>query len=217
VTPEAPKVLDPRPGPLGRMMARPLFWVAIVVLLAMVPIARALGRERPEPPPRYLTLPAFELENQHGLAFGSRELVGKVWVASFVFTSCPAVCPGIMERMAEVQHRTRNAGAAVHLVTFTVDPETDTAERLQEYGKRFKASPYRWSLLTGKLDTIESTVVGGFKLAMGKDAESLMQIFHSERLVLVDREGTIRGYYEANEEGVDRLVRDIGLVLNLGP
>jgi protein SCO1/2 len=139
-----------------------------------------------------------------------------VWVASFVFTSCPSVCPALMERMQQVQHRSRNAGAAVRLVTFTVDPETDTPERLAAFARRFKASPYRWTFLTGDLGVIESTVVGGFKLAMGRDAENLFQIFHSERLVLVDREGFIRGYYEANDEGIDKLMRDVSLVLNLG-
>ncbi|MEQ9320189.1 MAG: hypothetical protein RIF41_13575, partial [Polyangiaceae bacterium] len=79
----------------------------------------------------------------------------------------------------------------------------------------FGARPSRWHLLTGDYQVIEDTVVKGFKLAMGKDADNLFQIFHSEKLVLVDGEGRIRGYYDADDPGLDALMKDIGLVLNL--
>ncbi len=210
------KVLDSRPGPIWRVFGRSAFWVAGVALLAIAPVAGALSRHLPDPPPVYVTLPRFELTNSFGGKFGSAQLDHHVWVASFAFTSCPSVCPKLMKKLQIVQHRTRNAGSAVNIVTFSVDPETDTPEKLRAYGKRFKASPYRWKFLTGDLSVIEKTVVGGFKLAMGKDADNLFEIFHSERFALVDRTGRIRGYYEATDEGIDKLVRDIGLVLNLG-
>lgn len=209
-------VLDSRPGAVLSFLSSRAFWIVGVVVLLLLPFAGALARELPEPPPVIAELPEFRLVNERGEPYGTAELKGRVWVASFVFTSCPSVCPKLMGQLGKVQHRSRNAGAAVHIVTFSVDPETDTPERLKEYGKRFKASPYRWTLLTGKLGAIEETVVRGFKLAMGKDAETSYQIFHSERLVLIDGEGRIRGYYEAEDAGIDRLMRDIGLVLNLG-
>jgi protein SCO1/2 len=212
----AERVLDSRPGPLGRLLARPVIWILAVALLSLAPFASSASRSVPKPPPVIAQLPTFELTDAHGQAFGSKQLEGKVWVANFVFTSCPSICPALMERMQQVQHRSRNAGAAVHMVTFSVDPETDTPERMAAYGRRFKASPYRWSLLTGDLAAIEQTVVSGFKLAMGKDADNLFQIFHSERLVLVDAEGSIRGYYEATDEGIDALMKDVGTVLNFG-
>ena len=115
-----------------------------------------------------------------------------------------------MEQVAVVQHRSRNAGAGVALVTFSVDPETDTPEKLHAYARRFRASPYRWNFLTGELTSIEKTVVKGFKLAMGREkiegGENLFNIFHSERLVLVDQKSQIRGYYEANKVGIDKLI-----------
>ena len=195
-------------------MGKPAFWIVAMILTASVPVAHALFRELPDPPKVYYPLPEFELISDKNHAYGSADLRGKVWVASFAFTSCPSVCPRLMERMAEVQHRTRNA-PAVRLVTFSVDPETDTPQRLREYAKRFKASPARWTFLTGDSSVIQETVVKGFKLAVG-EKESAFQILHSERFVLVDREGRIRGYYEASDEGIEALARDISLVLNLG-
>ncbi len=209
-----PDVLDSRPGSVGKLVGRPAFWLVVVVLLSLVPIAQALGRSVPEPPPKLYTVPEFELVSEKGHPYGTEQLRGRVWVASFIFTSCPAICPALMERMQEVQHRTRNAGAAVQLVTFTVDPENDTPEKLHAYARRFKASPYRWTFLTGDADVLENTVVKGFKLAMGKDDETF-QLFHSERFVLIDGEGRIRGFYEATDEGVEKLAADITLVLNL--
>jgi protein SCO1 len=209
-------ILDSRPGVLGRLMGKPAFWLVAVALLALVPVAQAFSRVLPDPPPKLMQLPEFELMSEKQHAFGSKDLRGKVWVASFVFTSCPSICPGLMEKMRDLQHRTRNAGDAVHLVTFTVDPENDTPEVLHGYARRFHASAYRWTFLTGDYRVIEDTVVKGFKLAMGKDADNLFQIFHAERFVLVDGEGKIRGYYDATDEGVEKLASDISLVLNLG-
>ena len=214
--PPSPEVLDSKPGAIGRFVARPIFWIVLVGLLAMVPIAQGMVRNLPEPPPKMYELPAFELTNEKGNRFGTEELRGKVWVASFVFTSCPSICPALMEKMQDVQHRTRNAGPGVQLVTFTVDPENDTPDKLHAYARRFRASPYRWNFLTGDYTVLEDTIIRGFKLAMGKDADNLFEIFHSERFVLIDGEGRIRGYYEATDEGVEKLAGDITLVLNLG-
>lgn len=209
------EILDSKPGRIGRLVARPAFWLAVVAALSLVPLAQALGRSLPEPPPKMYTLPGFALTSEKNLPYGSEQLRGKVWVASFVFTSCPSICPDLMEKMQQVQHRTRNAGAAVQLVTFTVDPENDTPDKLHAYARRFKASPYRWTFLTGDYTVLEDTIVAGFKLAMGKDAETF-QLFHSERFVLIDQEGRIRGYYEATDAGVEKLSGDITLLLNLG-
>ena len=216
-TPDAPK-LGAAPGSkvhfAARLAAKPLFWVALVMVMFAAPIAGALSRTAPEPPPIYGTMPAYEFTDTFDKPFGSEELSGYVYVANFVFTSCPVQCPKLMDRMADVQRRIKNTSGAVHLVTISVDPENDTPEKMAAYGKKFGARPSRWHLLSGDYSAIEDTVVNGFKLAMGKDADNLFEIFHSERFVLVDGRGQIRGYYEATDEGMATLVKDIGIVLN---
>ncbi len=205
----------PKGSVLSRLAGRPATWVAIVVVMFVAPFAAALSRPTPKAPQVFGTLPAYELTDSMGRTYGSEQLAGHVYVASFVFTSCPVQCPKLMERMNQVQRRTKNTSGVVQLVTMSVDPETDTPERMADYGERFGARPSRWHLLTGDYQVIEDTVVKGFKLAMGKDADNLFQIFHSEKLVLVDGEGRIRGYYDADDPGLDALMKDIGLVLNL--
>jgi protein SCO1 len=201
----------------SRLVGNPAAWIVVLLFLFLLPMSRSLAREPPIPPALKLPLPAFELTNQRSEPFSMEKLRGKVWVADFIFLSCPTVCPKLTKRMVEIQHRTRNLGDAFHLVTFTVDPENDTPERLAAYAYANRASPGRWSFLTGSLDAIEGTVVKGFKLAMGKEETSpgLFSIFHGERLVLVDQEGAIRGYYEADDQGMANLMRDIKILVNV--
>ena len=226
--------MDPRPpqppsgtraGFLARLVGRPAFWVAAVIILFGVPLARSLGRPVPTMPPTLGDVPAFTLTDQTGHAFGTADLRGKVWVANFIFTSCAESCPLLSQKMADVMRRARQLGPDFHLVSLTVDPERDTPARLAEYGARFGAPPHKWSFLTGPMDVIQAAVVDGFKEGMGRTplpaaadagpgAPTFWEIFHGEHLVLVDRQLRIRGYFPATPEGLDRLMEAIGQVIN---
>lgn len=199
------------------LVARPLFWIALIALVVAVPVTQVLSRDVPRPPALRLQLPPFTLTSERGHPFGLENLRGRVWIADFIFTSCPIVCPKLTKRMGEIQHRGRHLGEALRLVTFTVDPENDTPEVLAAYARANRVSSHRWTFLTGPLDDIEATVVKGFKMAMGKEeqAPGLFGIFHGERLVLVDQAGAIRGYYDADDAGVTQILRDAGILANL--
>ena len=166
--------------------------------------------QRLSAPPVLVELPSYHLTSEQGQPFGAENLRGKAYVANFVFTSCPSVCPRLTRRMAEVQERTKDLGDALHLVTFTVDPETDTPEVLRGYAQKYEADPKRWVFLTGQLSEIEPVVVKGFKMMRDKKETSpgLFEIVHGERFVLVDGRGFVRGFYEATNEGLDLLIRD---------
>lgn len=204
---------------VAALVASRAFWIIMLGIIFVVPIGRsiALAQNLPKPPAMKLPLPAFELTDQRGQPFGLENLRGKIWVANFIFTSCPTVCPKLTRRMTEVQSRGKNLGDHFHLVSFTVDPENDTPERLLAFSQSFSINQRRWSFLTGELGAIETTVVGGFKIAMGKEEKEtgIFEIFHGERLVLVDDAGAIRGYYEASDEDIDRLMRDIGILVSI--
>src|SRR2546423_13433742 len=72
----------------------------------------------------YGTVPSFQLVNQNGQPFGSGQLAGKIWIADFIYTTCPGPCPMISSRMSELQKPLEKSD--VHLVSFSVDPEKDT-------------------------------------------------------------------------------------------
>jgi protein SCO1/2 len=181
------------------------FFVGIVLLTLMRPLLRF----EPDPPPVLAELPAWTLVDQHGSSFGSADLEGTVYVANFFFTRCASICPPLMRAVATLDDRYEREGIeGIRIVSITVDPEADTAERLGEYGKGLGADPARWTLLTGEPDDIRKLVVSGFKTAMGDREElsaGLFDIAHAGKLVLVDGQGRIRGYYDYDAPGLDEL------------
>jgi protein SCO1/2 len=164
----------------------------------------------------YGTVPAFQLTNQNGQPFGSVQLAGKIWIADFVYTTCPGPCPMISGRMSELQKPLEKSD--VHLVSFSVDPKKDTAAVLSDYARKLQAEPGRWDFLTGPTPAIYKLSHDGFKLAVsdGRDAQGLP--VHSTRMILVDRHGQIRGYYDATEpESMTKLLADTNHLLREQP
>jgi protein SCO1/2 len=164
----------------------------------------------------YGTVPQFELTNQDGQPFGSAQLNGKIWIASFIFTTCPGPCPMISSRMSDLLRPLEKSDT--HLVSFTVDPENDTPEVLRDYAKRLHATPGRWDFLTGKQAAIYDLTQQGFKLPVADGAAENGDPVHTQRVVLVDRRGTIRGYYDIIEpDGVTKLLADTSKLLREQP
>jgi protein SCO1/2 len=161
-------------------------------------------------------VPNFQLVNQNGRPFGSAQLIGKIWIADFIFTTCPGPCPMISTRMSELQKPLENTD--VHLVSFTVDPEKDTPDVLRGYAEKLHAQPNRWDFLTGSKSAIYDLSRNGFKLAVSDDSEEAGIPVHSTRLILVDRRGEIRGYYEATApDAVTKLLADTSHLLREQP
>lgn len=177
--------------------------------------AAALGAaacRRGEPLPVLSALPPFSLTSQDGATFGTRELAGTAYVASFMFTRCPSVCPRMMGRVKALQDRLAGDRSRARLVSFSVDPEHDSPEVLRAYAQRFGADPARWTFLTGPIDSIRATSVDGFKLALdGKldPAADHFGLIHGSYLVLVDGSAQIRGYYRTSDDLLDQLVTDL--------
>ena len=199
------------------LVGRPLFWVAVLSALAAWPAIWALRTPMPPAPPVLGIVPAFALQDQDGRPFGTADLEGRVWIASFIFTRCETVCPRITAQLARVQARTRNLEPALHLVSFSVDPEYDTPARLAAYARDHRASPRMWSFVTGRADAVRETVERGLRVSMGREPgdPSPAAISHGTHLVLVDGAARIRGYYDPEApDAVDRLVRDAALLVN---
>jgi len=155
----------------------------------------------------YGTVPNFQLVNQEGQPFGSAQLAGKIWIADFIYTSCPGPCPMISTRMSELQKPLEKTD--VHLVSFSVDPEKDTPDVLRGYAEKLHAEPERWDFLTGRKSAIYNLSHNDFKLAVSDGSDEAGIPVHSTRMVLVDRHGEIRGYYETTDaDAVTKLLAD---------
>jgi protein SCO1/2 len=155
--------------------------------------------------PSFGIVPPFQLIDQNNQPFGSAQLLGKIWIADFIYTTCPGPCPMISSRMSEMQKPLEKTD--VQLVSFSVDPEKDTPEVLRSYAEKLHARDERWKFLTGDRTTIYNLSQNGFKLAATNDASGIP--LHSSRLILVDRSGAIRGYYDATSpDAVTKVLAD---------
>ena len=204
---------------LQRAGGRPLFWVVVVGGMVSVALVSLLSREAPPVPPVLLELPEFSLVDQAGEAFTKERMAGRVWIADFIFTHCPTACVTLTERMSKLQVRLSNTSREIQLVSFSVDPDNDTPEVLEAYAKAHEAQPGTWTFVTGPLLAMEQVVVDGFKMAMDKNqeapADDIMAITHGTKLVLIDRLGRIRGYYDANDADEDRIMAHARLIANV--
>ncbi|MEO1616220.1 MAG: SCO family protein [Planctomycetota bacterium] len=138
------------------------------------------------PPEDEAWLSKFTLTERSGRQVSSEELAGSPYVVSFFFTTCPGPCPMQNKKVQELQEEFE--GEDVRLLSISVDPETDTPEVLSEYAARFGADQDQWLFLTGELDYIRRVGAEIFQQPVNKG-------FHTEKLVLVDREGKIEGFY----------------------
>ncbi|MGQ0614176.1 MAG: SCO family protein [Planctomycetaceae bacterium] len=181
-----------------------------VGLLAVVVGLMVVFRPKPVDLPKHGEVPAWSFTERTGRAFGTSDLRGKIWVADFFFTNCFGPCPLMTARMKHLQERFA-AADRFRLVSFTVDPERDTPEVLRAYAAKQGAHEERWLFLTGAREEINRLAFQG--MGIGTEGESM---HHSTRLVLVDPDGFIRGYYDAkDDEHMERLEKDLRSLLGL--
>jgi cytochrome oxidase Cu insertion factor (SCO1/SenC/PrrC family) len=154
------------------------------------------------PVPDYYPVGDFALTERSGRTVTKSDLLGKVWIASFVFTRCTGPCPQISGTVARLQKELAHE-KDVLLVTFTVDPEHDNPDELRAYAAHFGADPERWLFLTGKQEEVYRLLREGFKVAVeqnqGEARTPGNEVTHSTRLVLVDRRGHVRGYFDGRQ------------------
>ena len=164
----------------------------------------------------FQTIPSFSLMDERGKAFTSENLKGKIYVANFFFTRCGTICPKITSQVSRITDAFIQ-DKDIHFISISVDPNYDNPEKLAGYAKKFDADTARWTFLTGDKKTIYPLILKGFRVPLADASEYDAAIknpdetfIHSERLVLVDKSGVIRGFYDGTDKKeVDRLIVEI--------
>lgn len=134
-------------------------------------------------------LEKFTFTDSDGRPFAMAQLSGKVWIASYFFATCPGFCLQMNQEIAALAREL--ADQDVTFVSFTVDPESDTPEKLKEYGERVGADPDRWVFLTGEMDEIRELGQQWLKMPVSKE--------HNDKLVVVGRDGRIEGFFPSRD------------------
>ena len=150
-------------------------------------------------------VPEFSFITEAKDGFSRNNLLGKITIADFIFTTCAGPCPLMSGQMQQLQ-KSFERQDHLQFTSFSVDPENDTPAVLAEYAQRFGAQHGKWFFLTGEKKAMYQLIIKGFHLAVESDEDTVL---HSTKFVLVDLEGNIRGYYEReDEEAMKDLVND---------
>lgn len=171
---------------------------------------------------RPLDLREYELTDTRGEPFGSKDLRGKVYIASFIFTRCGETCPLVLRQTELLRDfiGEKIGWDGLRLVSITLDAEYDTPAVLAEAAELRDAKPGQWVFLTDGKDKTRDVIRGadGFRSPVGDNPENkTMPIAHNSNYVLVDRDGRIRGYYDAlKQQTRDALMRDLVRLLKGG-
>jgi protein SCO1/2 len=145
----------------------------------------------------------FALTNQLGNKISWNDLKGKIIIADFFFTHCPTICPPMTRNMKRLQESIYNGkrvgdltNKQVHFLSFSIDPERDSVERLKYWADRFQIDPDQWSLLTGDKQVIYNLALNEMKLGVEDGAGIDTNFVHSDKFVLIDSNRHVRGYYD---------------------
>ncbi len=195
------------------------FWIGLIVISG----ASAIGWLWPQSwgeveagraLPVVAQIPDFSLIERDGRTVTRADLLGRVWVADFIFTACTGPCPTLTLRLRSLQSSLGEADRDVRLVSFSLDPETDTPAVLGRYAKRYQADPRRWWFLTSDSQKrMHEFVKKGFLQAVSP-ATAGQPLIHSTRFVLVDRKGRIRAWYDGlDPKSKPLILRDIQSLL----
>jgi protein SCO1/2 len=160
------------------------------------------------------TIPDFKLQNQANETITLNDIKGKVVIADFFFSTCQTICPVMSSQMTRVQEAFKTNDEVV-LLSHSIDPETDSVQIMAAYAKKYQAIPGKWHLLTGPKEELYRMAHQGYALSAVEDNTDPQGFIHSDKMVLVDKLGRIRGYYSGVDPlKVDTLILETKILLS---
>lgn len=169
----------------------------------------------------YHTVNELTLTNQVGEKVNlNKDLEGRIVVVDFFFTECSSTCPKLTQSMRNLQSGFRkdpkkenSLDDKVHFVSVTVLPEHDSFQVLRTYADAHNANPDHWWFLTGDKKTIYNFARTELGLSTGAGDGGADDMIHTDKLVLLDKDRHIRGYYDGTSDtSVRRCADDIVLL-----
>lgn len=168
------------------------------------------------------TVANIRLQNQLGDTVNLYDIRDKVIVADFFFTSCASICPKLTKNMVKLQRSFAKGGdkfhqldtSVVQFVSFTIDPERDSVQRLKAYADRFGVNHDNWWFLTGNRDSIYNFIFEQLRVDKYSKEPIDSNFIHTSRFVLIDKARQVRGYYDGTDSAsISKLAQDIGLLM----
>ena len=205
--------VGPSPSPEAPPVLRhTAAWLLFAIAVIAFPTA-VLLKPAPPPPPDFGPVPEFTMVSQDGESFTAANFSGSTTVLDFIFTRCPDVCPVMTSQMAALQRTLPPSpfgGPPLQLVSVSVDPAHDTPPVLRAYAAKYGAELSQWAFLTGTEAGVTAFSEGlAQALVRIPEDTDVPNITHSQRLLLIDTSGHIRGFFPTDREGLDGLTEAI--------
>ncbi len=164
----------------------------------------------------YHTIGDFNLTNQYGETVNNKTVANKIYVADFFFATCQSICPEMSTNLKDVQKAFENDDSLL-ILCHTVNPSHDTVEVLNAYGETYGAKKNKWHFLTGNKKQIYDLAKESYLVNALEQDGSAEGFLHSELLLLIDKQGRIRGMYDGTDKvQVQKLIKDIKLLKQEG-
>lgn len=161
----------------------------------------------------YHTVENITLTNQMGQQVSLNDLPQKVLLINFFFTSCPSICPRMMSNLEQIQLAYIKNDTLLQLLSLTVDPERDSSETLRMYGVKHNINPDNWWLLTGDKKEIYNFARNQVFVSVTHGDGGPDDFIHTEKLILLDKDRHIRGYYDGlDSNAVRKCANDIAVL-----
>ncbi len=167
----------------------------------------------PVPPDTMHRIPPFSLLSQDGETITQRDFEGKIYITDFFFARCPDICKVMTSELYRVQDHFKN-NPDIRILSHTVDPQNDTVAVLKDYAERNRYQKDFWHFVTGDKKTIYELARCAYFLPVQAGDGGKADFIHSDKLILVDKEKRIRGFYSGtNRDDVDKLILEIQVLL----
>ena len=158
----------------------------------------------------------FHFTNQDGNTFTDKELLNKITVVEYFFTTCKGICPKLNTNMKAIYAIYKNE-PDFQIVSHTCNPGTDSVPVLKRYADSLGVNTKTWVFLTGRKDSLYQMARGSYLLDDPKNNVEKIedQFMHTQFFALIDRNGKVRGkiYDGLKALEIEQLKQDIAKLL----
>jgi cytochrome oxidase Cu insertion factor (SCO1/SenC/PrrC family) len=183
-------------------------WWGILIIFSIGFPSFFLLKEPTNKLDNYGQIPAFSLTDQEGRSQNNLNYIGQIVILNFIFTRCKDVCPTLSSQMSRMQTDFQKSlqRDQLQLLSLTVDPYYDSPAVLKEYSELFSTNSDHWHFLTGEKENLP-VLIQNFQQAyeVTNPNQEVPSILHSEKFILIDQEGFIRGFFSNTKEGREKL------------
>lgn len=161
----------------------------------------------------YPSVSSFQFVDQDSMRVTEKTFENKIYIADFIFLSCPTICPTMSIEMKKVYSKFKQ-NKNVAFLSHTIDPERDSIPRLKEYSNHLKINSSKWHIVTGNKKDIYSIAEKSYYSIAYPDSSEPGGFVHSGGILLIDKQKHIRGVYDGtNPKETDLLIKNIELLL----